>query len=84
MLDKKNFREIDFYGRSVFVETCFTAYRDSEAKTCMVVEPDYTDFNAVLIYDQEADAIRILPRWQTNFVLKDEAIYIIREQFDGQ
>lgn len=84
MLDKKKFNEVDFYGRSIFVETCFAAYRDETAKTLMVVEPDYTDFNAVLIYEEASDTIRVLPRWQTNFVLKEDAIYIIREDFDGQ
>lgn len=80
----KTFNNFDFFGQQIFVETCFTSHFDKEAKTLMVMEHDYTDFNAVLIYDQEAQAIRVLPRWQTNFILKADGIYVVREGLGGR
>lgn len=80
----KTFTEREFYGKTIFVETCFATHADPDAKTLMVMEKDYTDFNAVLIYEEETAAITVLPRWQTTFILKDDAIYIVRETFDGR
>lgn len=83
MMTEKQFRPVAFYGKTIFVEEGFGFHLDPEAKTLMIMEKDYTDFNAVLIYQDDEDSIRVLPRWQTNFVFKADGIYVIRERFDG-
>lgn len=74
----KQYKAYDFYGKKVFVEDTFKVHFDKEKKTLMVVEQHYTDFNAVLIYNDD-QSIQILPRWQTNFTFKEDSLYIYRE-----
>lgn len=83
-MTEKTFKKLDFYGNAIFIEEGFAAHLDVGAKTLMVMEKDYTDFNAVLMYEEDSDSIKVLPRWQTNFIFKADGIYVVRERFDGQ
>ncbi|MGT2756598.1 hypothetical protein [Streptococcus ovuberis] len=78
-MTEKNYRQIAFYGKNIFIDESFGFHVDEEAKTLLVIEKNYTDFNAVLIYQEEDQSIKILPRWQSHFLLKGDAIYISRE-----
>lgn len=75
----KDYQKYSFFGKSIFVDNSFKIHLDLEYQTLMVVESNYTDFNAVLIYHKEDDSIQLLPRWQTTFVFKGDALYIHRE-----
>ena len=75
----KDYQEVSFFGKRVFVDTSFKTHFDQDQKTLMVVEKHYTDFNAVLVYQEEDQSIRLYPRWQTTFLFKEDCLYIDRE-----
>ncbi|CRH92422.1 hypothetical protein [Streptococcus gallinaceus] len=76
---EKEFETVEFHGYTVRIEKDFTAVLDEDGSKLMVLEKDFTDVNAALVYLTEEESVQIFPRWQTNFIVKENEICIIRE-----